>query len=301
MECKNHPNVKSVLRCVKCNNSFCEECVKVRQYENFTAYVCKECGGKCEEIDLKRRKLNQAGETSKTLVSFSFWGSIPRIFIYPFLGKGRMLTIVGTLAFSLLAMAFMIPFGWIFTVILSFYILALLIKIIEVSAFFEDEEYPDWPSIKDCLDWLGMAFLWIIATVMCYGPAFYYFMRLSEPNPLFWVVLAVGFYIHPMCILAVSLTRAVSSLNPFVIFISAFKTFIPYTITFLLWIIFSGMCYLVDITPLMSIPLFGQILKWFTFTYFIIINMRLLGIFYCVYKEELNWFADIEPVKSATT
>ncbi len=56
--CKNHPDRPAFAVCHTCRNYFCKDDVQARQVsEQFTAYICKECGGRCDLVeDLHRRK-----------------------------------------------------------------------------------------------------------------------------------------------------------------------------------------------------------------------------------------------------
>jgi hypothetical protein len=68
--CQTHAEVAANFRCVKCEKTWCPECVKrtgLVGSANAT-YSCNECGGKCERIEVvaakgKRSLLGKIGET----------------------------------------------------------------------------------------------------------------------------------------------------------------------------------------------------------------------------------------------
>jgi len=51
MNCKSHPEKLATYLCLACKSHFCDTCVSVRKVtQDFTAYVCLACGGKCDSL-----------------------------------------------------------------------------------------------------------------------------------------------------------------------------------------------------------------------------------------------------------
>jgi len=227
-----------------------------------------------------------------------YWRHVPKIFIYPF-KKGIFSATIGlTIIFSIMNIAMYAPFyGTIVIFMFGCYTAACMVKIIYVTVTDEREYYFDWPDFLDFFDWLGTAIIWVIASIISYLPAGLYIWKFHRFDAGAIVLLIIAAYIGPMYTLSIALVGGFSSLNPLPILKSIFKTFLPYTLTLLLLIFVGTLNFYVNLIPLIHIPFWGGLFKWFTFVYFIFLNMRILGTFYRCHNTKLQWCGEEEGDK----
>lgn len=231
-----------------------------------------------------------------------FWTAFPRVFIYPFRPQVLLAAVGASVVFYIVRIAMMAPFYGFFATIFAYvYLVACFIKIIETAVQQEKEGAFDWPSFTEMVDWFGKGFLFIIGWLMCHGTAFFLFFNLVRFEPIrFFVValsvalLLIGMFVYPMVILSMSLVGGAASLNIINVFKAIGETYVAYVfLLFLLFMtqIFSG---LTQMIPLTGVPLFGSIFKWFLFVYFMLVDMRLIGIFYKTHRTVLQWYGEDE-------
>jgi len=70
--CLNHPDVVATLRCVKCQDCFCDQCVRVLKRINDAPPIlfCPNCNGQCESMTIittKPKKQSFFGKLQETL------------------------------------------------------------------------------------------------------------------------------------------------------------------------------------------------------------------------------------------
>jgi hypothetical protein len=290
VQCKNHPEKEAAFHCVSCNNNFCQDCIDVRRLTaDFTAYICRECAGKCEKLGDRKQAREQTTEVRIETKRYSFWEEIPKIFIYPFTGNGKWVLFAGSLffgiTFKIVQMAGL--FGGPLAIILVSYLTVYMLQVIENTAYGSDEP-PDWPDMAHYIDVVfGPLLLIMLATAMCYLPAAVYFFRTHNFDLILFLLLLAGQFLHPMFILSIATTERFSALNPIVVVASIFKVPVEYFVMFLL---FVSMVIIQQISSALIgwVPLLGIFLKQFLMVYFLLAQMRLLGIFYRTNEEKLT-------------
>ncbi len=100
MPCKNHIEILSEFHCVACDGYFCRECIKVRRLDKTFAYICKECGGRLENIQLLRKKREELTEELRQIKKSSdFRLLLPESFIYPLKEMGIPRILILTILF----------------------------------------------------------------------------------------------------------------------------------------------------------------------------------------------------------
>ena len=226
--------------------------------------------------------------------------SIPKVFIYPVRGKVLLATIAASVMFYVFRVAMYAPFYGFFAMIFAFcYLVACIVKIIETAVREEREDVFDWPSFTEMVDWFGKAFLFLVGWLICHGTAFLIFanfIRYEETRMIVVSVsvafLIIGMFVYPMYILSMTLVGGTASLNIINIFKAINVTFVSYTLTSVLLIVTQLLSVWAHTIPAIGIPLFGGILKWFIFVYFLLVNMRLLGVFYKTHRLTLQWYGE---------
>jgi len=300
--CKNHTEKTADYRCTACKNYFCPDCIEKKIYKDFTftAIICKECGGKCEELKtvvqsavsfakkMAPQPVSPAEPVQAREVPTNFWFEVVYNFIYPFKGNGLMVMLAATGFFIIFELAsksiFIIPIA-----ILALYGLAYMKNVIEVSAFSYDSTPPGWPGFHNWLDWFTLAMTLFLAAVICFSPALLYFFKNTNLDFIFYSLLFFGLSMCPMYVLALSLTEQLSSLNPLLVLEAILRTFFPYCVVFILWVFLLSVRDFVQRSPFTHITGLGYFLEWFLFTYMLMVNLRTLGVFFRAYKKHLEW------------
>ena len=174
------------------------------------------------------------------------------------------------------------------------YTIASMVKIIETAVTTEREDLYDWPDFLDWFDWVGKAILFLLAWGISYAPAIAYVVLLKRVDGWLFGLIGLGIFIAPMYTLSISLVGGFGSLNIINIFKSIAHTFFPYLATVIFWVLTQYLNFLAYYSPLTKIPMWGGVVRWFIFVYFLFVNMRLLGIFYKAHRLKLGWYGEAE-------
>ncbi len=251
-----------------------------------------------EDLNLseeERKAIEQSESKSTALNEKNYWRYVLRIFIYPLQGHVIFATIGGTIFFTMMYVAMFVPFyGLIIAIMFFCYLAACMVSIIETAVTVEREDTFDWPDFMSWFDWIGKALLLMMSWAICYGPPVAYLLHFKQPDPLFFALVVIGGFIAPMYTLAVALVGGFSSLNIINIFKSIGRTFFPYLLTVILAMLIGILNLLIHRIPLTGIPVWGGVVRWFIFVYFLFVNMRLLGLFYKAHRLKLQWYGEDE-------
>ena len=123
-----------------------------------------------------------------------------------------------------------------------------------------------------------------------FSPAIIYALARSMAEPIFTVLMIVGLFYLPMGLLAVAMFDSFAALNPALVMGAILRVPLQYITTCLLLVgvyILAGFLqdYLAE-----SIPFVGAILSTFVFLYFLMVEMRILGLLYYANAKRLGWF-----------
>jgi hypothetical protein len=181
------------------------------------------------------------------------------------------------------------------TVLGSGYLVAYLRRIVTSSATGENT-MPDWPDLSDLGSDILVPFLQLAGTVaVSFAPALV--LTLFPPADSTWVggvVLAsmfVGCLYFPMAFTAVAMSDSIAGVNPLLVIPSMLKIPWAYLFTVMLFAVilivrWLGHTYLPRILPY---PMLSWSLCNFLGLYLLIVEMRILGLFYWSKKAELGW------------
>ena len=283
--CRNHAEVRATLECSKCGQYFCEACVReLKRAGGVTLKFCLECSGRCEPIGA--RKSSGAG-------SKSFAAHVGGAFQYPFKRDGLIVLVAGTVFFFVLNFA--ARFSFILAAFAGGYLFAYLQKIIQSSAH-GDETLPGWPEFANLWEDIGQPlFQWLAALAVSFGPVILclYLLRSStaEMKLLVLPLIFLGLFYFPMAVLGVAMHDSVTALNPVFVLHSIFKISGPYIVACLV----LGGVIGVDLAAesmidFVAVPIIPSVLIGFVSLYFLIVEARILGLLYFVYRDRLQWF-----------
>jgi hypothetical protein len=223
----------------------------------------------------------------------NYWQQVGNIFVYPLRKKILWSTLGATVFFTIMNFTLYVPFyGFIIGIMMGCYFIGCVVHIIQTAVSTEDENVFEWPDFLSWMDWFGTTLLFILAVMISYAPAFFYFKFFQRLDAVLIALGVMAMYINPMYILAISLVGGIESLNIINVFKAVKHTFIPYTLTVLFLAVLQAASVLTGMTPLIKIPVLGAFIKWFFSIYFLFVNMRFLGIFYRAHRLRLRWFEE---------
>ncbi|MBM3248330.1 MAG: hypothetical protein FJZ10_02770 [Candidatus Omnitrophica bacterium] len=296
MLCKKHSETDTLYYCMGCGGYFCQECVDVHEGSVSLPYTCRACGGKCERmvreessLEAAQSEASGAREIEPPTTATSFWQEFIPSFAYPFRNKGALLLLVGSVFF---AVFFFIArtaslFGLPLLLILISYLLEYMLTVLEASAYGSDQP-PEFPAISDWTEMVfGPLFLIILAAAFCYAPAIVYLLKMQSIDSIFWLLLFLGQFFYPMMFLIIAMTGKFVALNPFVIISSILKAPTQYIVIVAM---FFAISYLRNISQvfLNKIPFLGFFIGEFIAFYFLIVQMRLMGVYYRCNEESFS-------------
>ncbi len=315
MNCQNHAQQEAHYHCTKCDGYFCDECTTVRKIsEEFTAYICKTCGGKAEPKGLSsiskkvppKEKENKHQERSAPVVfkqgekaqraaersDANFWFSALSIPFYPFRRKGIFILLLMTLLFfGLLKFSEIMPIlALIAQIILTTYFAVYLLKIMDESA----QGSVVIASFMNLNYWIEviLPFLYVVlAVVIAFGPAHLYLFFAQSFDWTYAALFGVGLFLFPMFSMKALLFKSISSVNPITALVSIFKSSVAYIFLVAVTAALGFLYYWVDgeyITHyLASYEQIQRVLEIFILVYFSFVVARLWGIFLLCYRPRI--------------
>ena len=296
--CRHHPRELARWHCGGCGRDFCEVCVNVHPGGKVSNHFCRACGNECEPLEVPLGAVAGAPEAET-----NFWALLPQTFTYPFRGNGPILLAVGTaflilihIVLSAAGGAVLIGFAavLIVTVFGVGYTFNYCKRIIESTANGEDEP-PDWPDFGDLTEDAIQPFLQLLALLaMVFGPAICApFVPLSPllRGALTLVCIIFGGFLAPIGLLALTMYDRVLALNPALLVPSILRCPVDYGVTALVFLAAIGAYG--GVGPLLKwiipVPFLPAIISAALSLYFLILAMRVLGVFYRANREELGW------------
>ena len=237
----------------------------------------------------------------------SFYACLPGAFAFPFRKGGWAMIVAGTIVFTglefvlrvVVPMILPIPrIGVGLAVIMSLlaggYFCALMIKILGEVAGGEDAP-PDWPSLTNFMDdVIRPAMLFLGTCVIAWAPLLGYLIGArANPEKVTWVesVLAVtGAVYLPMGLIAVALYGSCSGLNPVTVVKGIARTIPAYVVAVVALAIVYAANIAVQLGVSAKAPFGISPLTWAATTYFVMVEMYILGRLYYTHSRRLGWF-----------
>lgn len=282
--CGNHPAVRATWRCESCGVCFCDECVVVKGTKLGRFEVCPRCDGMCVPFAPEGPRPTR-----------SFFSLLPGAFSYPLRKGGWLLLLVGAVFFLVLDFLSRAPLVGVFVAVFTGgYLCAYMMKIIGSSAK-GDEDLPPWPEFRDFWDDILAPFFSVLIVVACaFVPAGGYFLVASRGGALSAPVLlalgACGLLCIPMALIALTIFGLGGALNPFLVVGSIFRVLGQYLVACVVLAVLVGLrvasaTYFAEFGLLV-----GPVVDGLLSLYFLIVEMRILGLIYYANEERLGWF-----------
>jgi len=169
-----------------------------------------------------------------------------------------------------------------------------MMKVINSSAD-GDPEPPSWPGFSDfSTDIIAPLVKVVWAFVACYIPAGLYLIFVSGirglTDPFFWVLVILGSVYYPMALLTVAMSGNFLALNPLVVIPAIMRAPLDYLICLAAFMLIVGLSAVAKQILAIPVPLLGTAIQIFLSLYFMLIEMRMLGLFYNANAEDLDWY-----------
>jgi hypothetical protein len=189
---------------------------------------------------------------------------------------------------GLIAWLLPIPFVWaIVGFIVGTYMYYYLIECIRDSATGGIRA----PDNTNSIPLIGEAFsqaMEILASVIIFwGPVGFYYLFTQKVDVIFLLLMGYGIFFFPMGLLAFTMFRSSAAYNPFLWIISIISTFFQYCGLVLLFCVLAWLIFL--IFSYLRVAMFLSYFSGAVFIYLAMIGAHLLGRFYYLNSQKLNW------------
>lgn len=294
--CRFHPDSFARYLCPQCQKNFCELCVSRRPGGNRTGMFCRKCSTECVAMNVAMiAPPNRYSE---------FFGALPGMFAFPLRGGGLTFLICGSLVLAFLD--FLRLYGGLFAVGLHViywgYLFSFMQRLVQTAAQGSDE-WTNWTMVTDFFQDIIQPFLQIlIVTIVCFAPAWFLAFKwdidLMAPAgvdtgklAIYGATLLAGAIYYPMSVLAVSMFDTVAALNPLVVVPAMFRAAKEYLTVLVLMGVVVGVKLGGEYAAVqLKIPFLPALVAAVLGLYFLIVQMRMLGLMYFARREDIGWF-----------
>ncbi len=263
------------------------------------ATVPRNANGAGDEADEAGDSLAPVAAAARALqVPRSFYRLLPAVTAYPFRGLGWAAIVAGAVFFWLLDVLSFAPLvGWFASVFASGHLAAFMIKVVGSSAAGQADP-PDWPDLTGFVDDILRPLLLLIgACVLGLGPMIALLVRRPglwsegqwSASPAFWAALGWAVLYLPMAIIGVALYDSFAGLNPVKVVVGIVRTLPAYLAAAAMFFL----CYCVSAAlrrHVSQVPVVGSVVAGAVSLYFILVEMRVLGLLYHTHARRLGWF-----------
>ncbi len=290
MNCQNHKEKLAEYHCPRCQLYFCGPCVTVREIsEQFTAYICRACGGKVDTLTQKKNKSFFKMEAGRGPIEFrGFFWELPGILIFPLKGGGPIfLLLFAALFYGVDWVLVRYHYGGLFvlTVTVTYFIL-FLFNISEDSAR-GSRAITGLPGVRYWVDFIEPSVYIGLSMLFCFAPLSIYFLMTKNFDIPFLLLGGIGMSFFPMAYITVLLMRRPDSHNPSLVIKATLKVFPKYFFMCSLMILPVVGQVFINTEYLAQMGTLGFALNQFMMVYIWVMFVRLLGIFARSLKESL--------------
>ena len=237
-----------------------------------------------------------AGSAAPT-VQVGFFGRVLGCFAYPLRDGGLLRWILASVLYFICMVSIsMSARGLIISAPLFGYLCTYLLNMANASGDGNDT-VPSWPEIG--LGLAGTFFMFVMTVVLVFlPPVAYIVFSIWKGIPLQYVIvlLFLSVFLLPMALMRVSMLQSLEALNPLVLLRSIGRVLTPY----------MGLCLVMTFVntlesvasafaSLIPVPYVGLFINAFLSFYALMVTFRLLGLFYFIYRKELDWLSHLNP------
>ena len=278
--CVYYPDQAATRRCEMCHN-FLSDGAVIKKYINHEKVEICPCPSGARVLRLS--------PAERGLKPHTFQSTLGGAFFYPFGGAGPIMLAFGTLFFASMILLFRIPYiGYGFAGMTVVYLTAFLVKIVFATAMGDDDP-PGWPELGRPWQNLFQPFFLIAGVAaICAGPAVAYYFAMDRFDPIFWAAAVVGGFFFPMGVATVAVMPSAISLNPIFWLNAILGVPAEYLMASVTFFAAFGLKILGEKT-FGQIPYAGLVLGTGLAFYFLMVEMRILGLILKENKAKIGW------------
>jgi hypothetical protein len=274
--CANHPQRAASYACRTCHKRYCNDCVSLRPVSDRVLAYCPACGARCDGLATAGPK--------------TFLAGLADAFVYPLRGRGKFLLLVAGPFFWMLSLFACVPFvGLAISLLILFYLAAYMSDVAGESARGEPDP-PDWPDLS--LETARPALLFAAATIVGFLPAIAWrvaaYAGAGEPGVPLAAWIASILYI-PMAWLAVVMFDGPLGVSPHIVLPAIVRVAPRYVLACGVLSLSVFLQVRVEEALAEVLPLVSGLFIYSVGLYFLMVDMRILGLIYLFRKDALKW------------
>jgi hypothetical protein len=303
--CARHPATPAQYICPKCRTHSCDACAKIHETPRRRTVFCPVCADKAIPV-AEYAQIQSARQAREDL---AFHQQVKGVFKYPFSAGGVVMLITGTVLFC--GLDFLVTWGWkvryvmlkvigyvgILALFSAGYLCAYLQKVLCATTQGEDD-VPGWPEFSQWWDDIVVPFrLFLAAILASFGPAFaymiYHAVNDSEMSlPVLFPLFSLGFLYFPMALLAAAMSNNWFAVNPLVVLPAITRLNLQYVLACVIFFALVLVRFLSEslLHAVLPVPVLPSVITGFLALYFLMVEMRLLGLLYYTNRKRLGWF-----------
>lgn len=291
--CKFHPKSAARVLCVKCNRTYCDLCVDMRNVGGGMASLCRACGSQALPFQFWQPPAK------------GFYAQLPAAFVYPFKGAGVMILICATIAFSALRFVSGGILGIVVRTALYGFVFLFMQNII-LTTTSDEKETLGFPEFGGLYAAAFQLFGTVLASFwLAIGLAIARWNDVDIPSEAIIASVILGGIYFPMALLVVAMKESVLAANPLIVIPAMLKVPLKYSVTVVLLLgVFgirqlgsmissgAGTVALRTTSENTFLKAMGVQMVWALLSvYLLTVTMRILGLFYNSSKQKLGWFS----------
>ena len=291
--CDRHPGKLQSLVCPKCRLHFCEACVNKLEVSNVEKAYCPYCKEACKPLTL----FQIAEDRRRARESRTFFKTLPDVLAHPFSAGAIPLLFIGTLLFLVLGRLGL--YSAYAPIPILFYLAAYMHRIIATAAEGEDG-LPGWPTLSDpWYEVIRPGLLVCLSGVIAFLPLIAYLWSVAKaggspmPSATFPLVAWALIYL-PFSMLSVSVADDAAGANPLTVLAAFSRLHLQFMFAAALILFIVGIRLLITnlVAVYIAVPYVPELLSGFVTAYFVLMELRLLGVLYHTNRTELRWHED---------
>ena len=242
------------------------------------------------ETDPRTPLTREAARSERAPMPTSFRECLAAAPRYPLENSGSYLILGGAIFLTVMDLIAHLPIlGALFALVTMGYLSAYMVQIVRTSANGRRSP-PDWPDLAHWGHLLVPLFLLSITLTVSFSPALLYVAFEGwNPGATFWLLTALGIVYFPMAFLGLVMTNLLRAITPIFVVPSIVRVWRDYLVVCALTVLVYVFSYVVR-AFVDDMPILGALVSNALGVYFMLLEMRLLGILFLTHEEELNWF-----------
>lgn len=282
--CAFHHQTMSQFHCHSCQQSLCQRCIRRLPAGRIETYSCRHCQGMATMLELE--------PVAAMPDAAPFWAHFVDALRYPLRGNGPALLITGALFFAALDFLSQAPLVGLLVVIASAGYLCAFMFSVTASSANGDSDMPDWPNFYGFWDTvLTPLFRYILTLAVSLAPLWIGHIVTGGTLSLFWglALTALGLCYFPMALLGTALNTSIPFMPP-VALRSIARIWPQYLVACAGLALLVTLSIVTQMALIDALPWIGGLVGGLASLYFLVVEMRIIGLLYHLNEDKLDWF-----------